>query len=200
MTLQERDKRALAVLAIALPLAGLIYWISASSSSSAGVKVVSSVDTVERDEKRIAMLRAAMATVEGKETVLKQVSAELADREKGLIPGDTAEQAQAQLLQIMRRLAKAQTPPLDIRQTELAQPRSYGEAYARVTVSASLDCRIDELVNLLAAVSAQPEIISTDEIRCGAANPKSKVMQLRLTVSGLVPRRLVPEKKAGPTL
>jgi hypothetical protein len=200
MTLQDRDKRALAMLAIALPLAGLIYWISGSSSSSGGVKVVASVDTVERDEKRIATLRAAMATVDGKETVLRQVSAELADREKGLIPGDTAEQAQAQLLQIMRRLAKAQSPPLDIRQTELAQPRSYGEAYARVTVSASLDCRIDELVNLLAAISAQPEIISTDEIHCGAANPKSKVMQVRLTVSGLVPRRLVPEKKAGPTL
>ena len=39
------------------------------------------------------------------------------------------------------------------------------------------------------------EIIATDEIRCGAANPKSKSMPVRLTVSGLVPRRLVPEKK-----
>ena len=74
------------------------------------------------------------------------------------------------------------------------------DAYARVTVSASMDCRIDELVNLLAAISAQPEIISTDEIRCGAANPKSKSMPVRLTISGLVPRRLVPEKKGMPTL
>ena len=101
-------------------------------------------ENVERDEKRIAVLRTAMATVDGKEAVLKQVSTELAEREKGLIPGDTAEQAQAQLLQIMRRLAKAQAPPLDIRQFELGQPRSYGESYARVTVSVSLDCRIDE--------------------------------------------------------
>jgi hypothetical protein len=201
VTLQDRDKRALIALGVAALLA-LVYWIasSSSSSSSGGVKVVASVDTVERDEKRIAILRTAMATVAGKETVLKQVSAELAEREKGLIPGDTAEQAQAQLLQIVRRLAKAQTPPLDVRQTELAQPRSYGDAYARVTVSASMDCRIDELVNLLAAISAQPEIISTDEIRCGAANPKSKSMPVRLTISGLVPRRLVPEKKGMPTL
>ena len=199
MTLQDRDKRALLILAVVLPIAGLIYW-SSGSSSVGSAKVVAPSETVGRDEKRIAVLRTAMATVDGKEAVLKQVSTELAEREKGLIPGDTAEQAQAQLLQIMRRLAKAQVPPLDIRQSELGQPRSYGESYARVTVSVSLDCRIDELVNLLAALSAQPEIIATDEIRCTAANPKSKLMPVRLTVSGLVPRRLVPEKKGMPTL
>jgi hypothetical protein len=199
MTLQDRDKRALLVLAVVLPISGLIYWISGTSSGG-GVKVVAPSETVERDEKRIAVLRKAMATVDAKETVLKQVSAELAEREKGLIPGDTAEQSQAQLLQIMRRLAKTQVPPIDIRQSELGQPRSYGEFYARVTVSVSLDCRIDELVNLLASLSAQPEIIATDEIRCGGANPKSKSMPVRLTVSGLVPRRLVPEKMGMPAL
>ncbi len=196
MTVTERDKRALLLLAVALPVAGLIYLLSGSSSSSSGgSKVVAPVESVARDEKRIAALRVSMATVPGKEAVLKHVSAELAEREKGLIPGDTAEQAQAQLLQILRRLAKTQFPPLDLRQSELGQPRSYGESYAKVTVSVSFDCRIDELLNLLAAISAQPEIIATDEIRCSAANPKSKSMPVRLTVSGLVPRRLVPEKK-----
>jgi hypothetical protein len=201
VTVQDRDKRALLVLAVVLPVAGLIYLLSSSSSSSGGgSKVVAPVESVARDEKRIAALRASMATVQGKESVLKQVSAELAEREKGLIPGDTAEQAQAQLLQIMRRLAKTQFPPVDLRQSELGQPRSYGESYAKVTVSVSFDCRIDELLNLLAAISAQPEIIATDEIRCGAANPKSKSMPVRLTVSGLVPRRLVPEKKGMSSL
>lgn len=200
MTLQDRDKRALKVLAAVLPLALLFYWIGGSSSSSSSAKVVAAVESVDRSEKRIAALRSAMATVDGKEAVLKQVSSELAVREKGLIPGDTAEQAQAQLLQIMRRLVRSQVPPLDVRQSELGQPRSYGESYARVTVSVTMDCRIDELVNLLAALSAQPEIIATDEIRCGLANPKSKTMPVRLTVSGLVPRRLVPEKKGLPAL
>lgn len=200
MTLQDRDKRALKILGAVLPLALLFYWMSGSSSSGGGAKVVAAVETVDRSEKRIAALRSAMATVDGKEAVLKQVSNELAVREKGLIPGDTAEQAQAQLLQIMRRLVRSQVPPLEVKQSELGQPRSYGESYARVTVSVTMDCRIDELVNLLAALSAQPEIIATDEIRCGLANPKSKSMPVRLTVSGLVPRRLVPEKKGLPTL
>lgn len=199
MTLQARDKRALIMLGAAFVLA-LIFWLATGSSGGSSAKVVAPVESIDRSEKRIANLRKAMATLDGKEGVLKQASGELAEREKGLIPGDTAEQAQAQLLQILRRLAKAQTPPLDIRQSDLGQPRSYGDAYARVTVSVSLDCRIDEFVNFLAAVSAQPELISTDEIRAGAANPKSKVMPVRLTVSGLVPRRLVPEKKGMPAL
>jgi len=195
VTVNDRDKRALSILGIAVVLFGVIYLLTGSSSSSGSTKIAAPVESIARDEKRIAILRSAMATVQGKETVLKQVSAELAEREKGLIPGDTAEQAQAQLLQILRRVSKAQFPPLDLRQSELGQPRSYGESYAKVTVSVSLDCRIDELLNLLASISSQPEIIATDEIRCGAANPKSKVMPVRLTVSGLVPRRLVPEKK-----
>jgi len=199
MTLQDRDKRALLILGAASVLA-LIFWLATSPSGSSSAKVVAPVESIPRDEQRIATLRSAIATVDGKQAVLKQASAELAEREKGLIPGDTAEQAQAQLLQIMRRIVKTQTPPLDIRQSDLGQPRAYGEAYARVTVSISLDCRIDELVNLLATISAQPEMISTDEVRSGAANPKSKVMPVRLTVSGLVPRRLVPEKKGLPAL
>ena len=193
MNLQDRDKRALIILGVAAGLM-LIYWI-ASSSSSAGTAKVAAVESVDRSEKRIAALRNAMATLDGKQSVLKKASAELAEREKGLIPGDTPEQAQAQLLQIMRRVVKAQAPPLEMRQTELAQPKSYGDAYARVTVSVVIDCRIDELVNLLASLSAQPELIATDEIRCNAANAKTKVMPVRVTVSGLVPHKLLPEKK-----
>ena len=195
MTIQSRDKRALIGLGAALFLA-LVYWISTSAPSS-GTKAVAAGDTVERAERRLNTLRTALATVDGKEALLKQVSAELADREKGLIPGDTANQAQAQLLQIVRRVAVAQTPPLDIRQSEFGQPRTYGEFYGAVSVTITLDCRTDELVNLLAGLSQQPEIISTDDIRFGQANAKSKSVSTRITISGLVPRRLVPQKKGS---
>ncbi|HEV2687526.1 MAG TPA: type II secretion system protein GspM [Bryobacteraceae bacterium] len=196
MTLQDRDKRALVILGVALVLA-LIYWAFSSSSSrgSAPAKAAAvPVDTSERAEKRLAVLRATAATVDGKQALLKQASAELAVREKGLISGDTPEQAQAQLLQMIRRVARQQNPPLDIRQVELGQPRAYGDAYGQVTVSTSIDCRIDELVNFMASLSEQPEIVATDEVRIGAAHPKQKTMPVRLTISGIVARRLLPEK------
>jgi len=193
MTVTGRDKRALGMLAGALVLA-LIYWIATRSPSTAA-NVAAPVDTVERAEKRLSTLRTALATVDGKEAVMKQAAAELADREKGLLPGDTANQAQAQLLQIINRVAKQQTPPIDIRQAEFSQPRAFGDAYGLVTVAVSLDCRTDELVNLVAGLSQQPELIATEEIRASGANTKSKSMSTRLAVSGIVPRKLVPEKK-----
>jgi Type II secretion system (T2SS), protein M subtype b len=198
MTLTDRDRRALLILGAALVVGGLIYWYSNSSpstSSSGSAKMSAPVDSVDRTEKRLAMLRRRAATLPGKEAVLKQVSLELAQREKGLIPGDTAEQAQAQLLQIVKRVAQQQMPPLELGQVELGRPRPFGTAYGQVSVSVTLTCRIDELVNYLATLSAQPELAATEEIRFGNSQPKQKTMPVRLTVSGLVARRLVPVRK-----
>lgn len=202
MTISDRDRRALLLLGGALVLGGLYYWISnSSSSSSAGAdKVSTAADSVDLAQQRLATLRRQAATLPGKESVLKQVSLELAQREKGLIPGDTAEQAQAQLLEIVKRVAQQQTPPLDVGQVELGRPRTFGTAYGQVSVSITLTCRIEELVNFLAALSAQPELTATEEIRFGASHPKQKTMPVRLTISGLVARRLVPERKGLPEL
>jgi hypothetical protein len=198
MTLTERDRRALVILGCALVAGGLLYWYSNSSPSSSGsgsAKISAPVDSIDRTQKRLAMLRRQAATLPGKEAVLQQVSLELAEREKGLISGDTAEQAQAQLLQVIKRVAQQQMPPLDLGQVELGRPRPFGTAYGQVSVSITVTCRIEELVNFLAALSAQPELAATEEIRFGASNAKQKTMPIRLTISGLVARRLVPVRK-----
>jgi len=197
MTMSDRDRRALVVLGAALVLGGFIYWLSNSSpsTSSSSASVTAPSESIDRAQRRLATLRRQAATLSGKEAVLKQVSVELGDREKGLIPGDTAEEAQAQLLQVVRRVAKAQTPPIEMSQVELGRPRTYGTAYGEVSVSITLTCRIDELVNFLAALGAQPELASTEEIRFGASHPKQKTMPIRLTVTGLVARRLIPQQK-----
>jgi len=198
MTVQQRHKRALIILGAVFALA-FIYWLAGSSPSSS-TKVVAPVESIDRVERGLANLRVRAAALPATEVLLKQANAELAEREKGLISGDTADQAQAQLLQVLRRVAKAQVPPLEIRQVELGQPRTYGNSYGQVTVSVTIDCRIDELVNLLATLSAQPETIATDEIRFGMAHPKQKTMPVRLTVSGIVADRLAPRKKGSPQL
>ena len=193
MTLQDRDKRALRLLGAALAI-GFIYWIATRSPGSSA-SVAAAVDSPERSERRLTTLRTALATVDGKESVLKQAAAELAGREKALIPGDTSNQAQAQLLEILNRVAKEQTPPIEIKQAEFEQPRAYGDAYGIVSVSVTMECRTDELLNLVAGLSQQPELVATEDFRVGGANAKNKSMLVRMTISGVVPRKLVPEKK-----
>ena len=192
MTLQSRDRRALALLGVsALLTLAYRYW-----PAGAGTALVAPAgDPVAIAEKRLAKLRETAATVPAKEDIFKKVSADLAVREKGLIAAETAAQAQAQVIQIIRRVVSAETPPVEIRATELGGGvRALGDGYGEAVVSVQIDCRIDQLVNILAALPSQPELISTSDLRVASSNAKEKTVGVRLTVSGVVPRRLVPEK------
>ena len=113
-----------------------------------------------------------------------------------MIQADTAAQAQANLLDLVRRVARAETPPLEFGTVELRQEiEPLGADYGEVRISVPLTCKIEELVNFLADLTKQPEAIATTELRVAAADTKQKTISVRLTVSGVVPRRLVPEKK-----
>ena len=192
MNLQPRDRRALAWLAVSALLGLVIHFWPANDSAAAVVVPVG--DPVALAETRLARLREAAATVPAKETVFKKVSAELAAREKGMITADTAAQAQAQVIQIIRRLGAAETPPIEIRSTELTPVRPFGDSYGEVSVAVQIECRIDQLVNLLAALQAEPQLVATSDLRVLSANAKEKTVSVRLAVSGVVPRRLVDEK------
>ena len=190
-----RDRRALAWLAVSALLGLMIHFWPVSDGAAAVVAPTG--DAVRGAEARLARLREAAATVPAKETAFKKVSADLAAREKGIITADTAPQAQAQVIQIIRRLGAAENPPIDIRSTELNPIRPFGEAYGEASVSVQIECHIDQLVNLLAALEAQPELVATSDLRVLSANAKEKTVSVRLTVTGVVPRRLVPEKSTA---
>jgi hypothetical protein len=62
-------------------------------------------------------------------------------------------------------------------------------------VSVSVEGRIEDLLNLLAEIGAQPELVALHELRVSAGDQRKKTVNARVTVSGIVPRNLVPEKK-----
>ena len=192
MNLRPRDRRALAWLAVSA-LLGLVVRFWPASDGAAAV-VAPAGDPVALAERRLARLREVAATLPAKESVFKKVSADLGLREKGIITADTAAQAQAQVIQIIRRLGAAETPPIDIRSTELNPIRPFGDAYGEASVAVQIECHIDQLVNLLVSLQSQPELVATSELRVLSANAKEKTVAVRLAVSGVVPRRLVPEK------
>lgn len=194
MTLQPRDRRALAILGASAVVAALFLGLSGGDEKPAVV----AIDNIPAAERRLERLRRLAASVPGKDQVLRQVQSELGRREAGLIQADTAAQAQAQLVQIVRRLARAEN--LDVRNTEIGEARKFGADYGEVSVSANFECGIEQLLNLMAALTAQKETIGTTDLRVGAANPKQKTMPVRLTVSGLVRKELVAERGARSSL
>jgi hypothetical protein len=56
------------------------------------------------------------------------------------------------------------------------------------------------LINLLSDITSQKEMIGISDMRIGGAAPKEKTMPVRLTISGLVRRELVPDKKVAGSL
>jgi hypothetical protein len=192
MTLGPRDRRALIALGVAVALsAGVYLWYPSGSATAAAP----AVDSIPVAEKRLAKLQQVAASAPGKQKTLDQVMAELRRREKGLLDAETAAQAQALLLQMLRRLSRSQAPPLEIRSVEIGPVYPLGADYGEALVSVSFDCRVEQMVNLLADLTAQPELLATHEIRVNAGDPKQKTLGVRLTVSGAVAKRLVPERK-----
>ncbi|HYP13143.1 MAG TPA: type II secretion system protein GspM [Bryobacteraceae bacterium] len=191
MTLQPREKKLVQIGAIAAAVILAITFLLPGEPEA--VKPVTAVQTIPDAEKRLVRVRQLAAAVPGKEQVLAQVSAELADREKGLIQAATAAQAQAQLLQILRRLAR--TENIDLRNTEIGQVKAFSPQYGEVLVATNFDCSIEQLLNLLASITAQKELLGTYALRIGSANPKQKTIPVYLGVSGLVHRSLIPDSK-----
>jgi hypothetical protein len=190
MTLSTRDRRALIVLVAGLALAGILRFAFSGSSATAAVSAPS--DSVELAQERLARLRRIAATVPAREATMKQTAADLADRERGVIQADTAAQGQAALLEIARRLGKNEE--IDVRGGDLGAPREFGD-YGLVYATVTFECRIEQLVNFLADLAHEPELIVPSEERITAANPKEKTMGVRLVLAGVVAKKLVPEKK-----
>ena len=184
------DRRKLLILVVGVVL---LVVILVSRNRDDSTPVVAAADSIPLAEHRLERLRQLAATVPGKETVLQQVRAELQSREAGILKADTAPQAQAQLMDVIRRVATANG--IDARGAEELRVRPLANDYGEVLVAVTFTCGIEQLVNFLAALANEPQIIATDEINITGGTDKKKAVQVRLSLSGVVPKKLVPAKR-----
>jgi hypothetical protein len=191
MTLTTRDRRALVALAVAAA-AVVIYLLTSGSGGAPTAQVVSLNSTQLRQ--RLVLLRQTAAVLPAREALLKQASADLADREHGIIQAGTAAEAQSELLQTSQRLGKSNG--LEVRSSDFAAPKVFGD-YGIVYATVSFDCHVEQLLNFLADLTREPELIVPSEERIAASgNAKDKMMSVRMVLAGVVAKKLIPEKKA----
>ncbi|MGA2271642.1 MAG: type II secretion system protein GspM [Bryobacteraceae bacterium] len=191
MTVGALDRRTLFILLGGLLLIAVLRF---GVYGDRQPQVVAPAESIPATENRLERLRRVAATVPGKEAVLKQAGAELETREKSILKADTAAQAQALLLNVIHTVAAANG--IDARGAEgFPAPKALADDYAEVSVPVTFTCGIDQFVNFLAAIANEPEILVANEIQVTGGNDKRKNVQVRLSLSGVVPRKLVPEKK-----
>lgn len=180
--MSERDRRALLILGAALLVMAMVYfWPEPSVEvvGSGGSDVKSAAVRLDQVRKEAALLPVRTEALQLTNTALTEI-------EKGLIAAETAPQAQAQLLQIVRRVSKLQSPGVELRQNQFGQVRPFGDDYAQIVLSISMDCQIEELVTFLSDIASQPELLAVDELHISATNNKQKSIPVQMTISGLV--------------
>lgn len=189
--LEPREKKAVIALGATLALSAVVlayeFWPAGTAAVAAAAP-----QSVAQMEQRLARVRETAATVPGKQEILKKVAGDLATRENGMIRAETAPQAQAQVVSILRDLAASES--LQLRNYELGAIAPFGDDYGAVNVSIQVECRIEQLLNFLAALAARPELIATRDLRVIAADPRQKTLNVRITVAGIVPKSLAPKK------
>jgi len=192
MTTGTLDRKTLLLLLVAavLLIAVLRYRVWGGAETQV---VVAPAQSIPAAEQRLARVRQLAAMVPGKEAVLKRAAAELASRETGLINADTAEQAKAQLLDVIHRVAAANG--IDARGLEQSSVKQLANDYGEVAVGVTFTCGIEQLVNFLAAIANEPQILATNEINITGGGDKKKNVVVRLSLSGVVPKRLVPARR-----
>ena len=191
MKLSPREQRLVVLAGVALAL--MIVWRIRNAGPSAAAEA--SIDEIPFAEKHLVRLRHQAVTVPFKEAVAAQASAKVAAKEKGILQAETPDQAQAQLLQIVRRLGRNEK--IDARGGEIGPVRPLGEEYGEVSVAVTFECGIEQFLNLLASLAAENVLLATNDIQITSANAKAKTLTVRLSLAGVVPRRLVPERKGG---
>ena len=190
MTLAPREKRALILWAGAVVIALVVYLtlpevgvIPAQTARIANVQIA---------QQRATRLRQLAALAPARETAMRQVANDLADREHGLVPGDTAAEAQAAVLEVARNVGKG--AQIDVRSGDFPAAKPFGD-YGMVYASVTFECHIEQLVNFLSDLAKQNELVVPTEERINAGAQKQKLINVRLVLAGVVSKKLIPDKK-----
>lgn len=160
--------------------------------------VVAAAENIPAAEARLKRMREIAATIPAREEQLKQALADLDSREKGILKAETGPQAQALLQERLHRVGLANG--IDIRGLEDQRVRPLGADYGEASVSVRFTCGIEQLVNFLAALAMEPELFSTSDINVTGTTDEKKVIQVRLTLAGVVTKKIAQEKKPGGAL
>lgn len=187
--LQTRDQRALLLLVSALAFAALLQldWFAPASGSAA------SGSSIDAAEQRLLLEQVKARQLPMAEAELDAVRRQVDLLEQGLLKSETAALAQAEMQQLVGDLLAAEGITLESSQFGTVQLD--GEDYAQVPINANFQCRIEQLVNLLAAVANAPELLATKRIRIQPENQATKSVRVMLTVAGLLPAERTPELK-----
>lgn len=195
--LSERERKLVIALVPALLVTAITYYMTEPASTEVAA-VVDTNAAIEVARQRLERARAISAQLPAKQDLRKTLDTNLAAIEKRLITADTPAQAQAQLNQIFRRVARVQGSTIEIRNIDIGTVQPVDQ-YSEIVLNIAFDCRVEGLVNLLTDLSSQPEFLTWRDIRISSQDTKQKRINVSMTLVGIGPSKLLarPATQSG---
>lgn len=190
--MQQRDKRALLILAVAAALFAMLQLdvFAPSNGSSASV----SSDRIAVLEQGLELARDRAARKPLTEAELAAARKLLGAAELRLLSSENPALAQAEMRELVGDLLAAEGVALG--SSTFGQVASEQDEYAMVPLSVDFTCSIEQLVNLTASIANAPKLLTTRLIRVRPEKPDVKSIQVRMTVAGYLPIERAPELKS----
>lgn len=189
VTVTTRDKRALIILGVTLVLFMLLqsdlFFPTGFSSESVNS------ESLEGIERQFRLTRARAGRVPLVQAQAKTVQENLERMEKGLLASQNVALAQAEMRQILERSLQAED--IVMANARFVSAESKNDHYAAVPITVNFSCRIEQLVNWVAAVGNASQLLSTIKIRIDSPNSDSKTVRVTATVAGFLPVSRAPE-------
>ncbi len=192
--LSDRERKLLFALIPALVITAFVYFWTEPAAGAP--PVVDTAAAIEVAKLRLDRARATAALLPSRQDTRKLLESSLAASEKRFIVAETPAQAQAQLNQIFRRIARAQGTTVEIRGMDIGSIQPVN-AYAEILMNVNFDCQIEGLVNLLTDLSAQPEALGWRDLRIAATDSKQKRLNVSFTFIGLTFAKPVAKPTPG---
>jgi hypothetical protein len=152
-------------------------------------------EAVQQKESELRREKQLLAAEALEKTHLSAARERLKGLEAGLLESSTPSLANAEWQRLVRQLAESKG--IELGSSELLRTQDLGAGYSLVTGRAQFRCRLDQLVDLLAALAASPKLLSVSGLSVFASpsDPQGR-MSVQLTIGAAT--RTVKQAKDEP--
>ena len=152
-----------------------------------------SPEAVQQKESELRREKQLLAAEALEKARLSAARERLTGLEASLLESSTPSLANAEWQRLVRQLAESKD--IELGSSELLRTQDLGAGYSLVTGRAMFRCRLDQLVDLLAAIAASPRLLSISGLSVFASQSDSQgKMNVQLTI-GAATRTVKPAKE-----
>jgi hypothetical protein len=144
-----------------------------------------SPEAVQQKESELRREKQLLAEEETEKTRLSAARERLKGLEAGLLESSSPSLANAEWQRLVRQLAESKG--IELGSSELLRTQDLGSGYSLVTGQAQFRCRLDQLVDFLAALAASPRLLSVTGLSVFASQSDSQGrISVQLTIGAAV--------------